>query len=281
MDNRNIYYFPLFGQLGNQLSVLAHLIAFAETYNYKIIYPNSNYLKEALIETDFTSKKLHFSKWLGNKYFSFFIKRAIKIILLNKNCQNGKILIINKSFIADNEINPAALPTTIIITNWLFRHYKGVINNCALIREQLSFKKNFHDNPNKIILKIKEQYQNPKLIGVHVRRGDYVAWENGKYFYDLSDYYSAINEMSKQIENCVFLVCSNEDIEFDNTNNLNIQHIMGSAIEDICTLSKCDYIMGPPSTFSGWAAFIGNKLIYFIKDEKDIISLDKFTYNYI
>jgi len=31
----------------------------------------------------------------------------------------------------------------------------------------------------------------------------------------------------------------------------------GTAFEDLCALSLVDIIVGPPSTFSGWASFVG------------------------
>jgi hypothetical protein len=32
----------------------------------------------------------------------------------------------------------------------------------------------------------------------------------------------------------------------------------GSAVEDLYSLARCDYLLGPPSTFSLWASFYGN-----------------------
>ena len=41
-------------------------------------------------------------------------------------------------------------------------------------------------------------------------------------------------------------------------------------------MSKADYIIGPPSTFSMWASYIGETSYYHIYNKDEILSLDKF-----
>jgi hypothetical protein len=38
----------------------------------------------------------------------------------------------------------------------------------------------------------------------------------------------------------------------------------GHFIEDLYALASCDYIIGPPSTFSQWASFYGNVPRYMV-----------------
>ena len=35
--------------------------------------------------------------------------------------------------------------------------------------------------------------------------------------------------------------------------------------------SECDYIVGPPSTYTGWASFMGKNKLYAISDLSDPI----------
>jgi hypothetical protein len=45
------------------------------------------------------------------------------------------------------------------------------------------------------------------------------------------------------------------------------------AVHDMYTLAACDYIVGPPSTFSGWSSFYGSKPIFTMREDapfKDI-----------
>ncbi|HAX17707.1 MAG TPA: hypothetical protein DCY00_03825 [Actinobacteria bacterium] len=47
-------------------------------------------------------------------------------------------------------------------------------------------------------------------------------------------------------------------------------------IEDLYSLALCDYIFGPPSTFSMWASFYGEVPLRFITNPDTDLSLDKF-----
>ena len=48
-------------------------------------------------------------------------------------------------------------------------------------------------------------------------------------------------------------------------------------IEDVYALSQCDYILGPPSTFSMWASFIGDVPLRIVKYANENITLDQFS----
>src|SRR5262249_46045568 len=59
-----------------------------------------------------------------------------------------------------------------------------------------------------------------------------------------------------------FVVCSNEEIEKVSFLPLQVIKGPGHVVKDIYLLAKCDYIMGPPSTYTLWASFYGNKPLY-------------------
>lgn len=107
------------------------------------------------------------------------------------------------------------------------------------------------------------------LIGVHVRRGDYAAWLGGKYFFGLESYARWMREAVALHEGrrVAFLVCSNEDVR----PLLGMEGIVatrgpGSAIADLYALAGCDLLMGPPSTFSLWASFMGNVRLHMVQE---------------
>lgn len=51
--------------------------------------------------------------------------------------------------------------------------------------------------------------------------------------------------------------------------------------EDHSLMSMCDYLIGPPSTFTSWSSFIGNVPTYHIKDKYKKIELSDFILNSI
>jgi hypothetical protein len=63
-----------------------------------------------------------------------------------------------------------------------------------------------------------------------------------------------------------FLICSNAKLRGSDFARFN--HTFGSdhLIEDMYSFAKCDLILGPPSTYTMWAAFYGNVPLYMIED---------------
>ena len=67
------------------------------------------------------------------------------------------------------------------------------------------------------------------------------------------------------------------DVSFFATNGIDLAVASGTPQEDVVTLSLCDYIMGPGSTFSWWAAYYGDKPRLSFRSSDDVVSLDKFA----
>lgn len=115
------------------------------------------------------------------------------------------------------------------------------------------------------------------VCGVHIRHGDYRHWNRGKYFYTEDQYYSMMLKVKKifREQSVAFFISSNEKIDLNRFKKCDCYTLPnGSATKDLCGLSICDYIIGPPSTFSGWASFIGDTPLYFIENpEKEITKL--------
>lgn len=128
------------------------------------------------------------------------------------------------------------------------------------------------------IEKIKEQYE--ILIGIHIRRGDYKDFLGGRYYYDDEKYVETCSSIEKSIipfgKKVCYIICSNDSVNIDKfTQKLtgNICRLESKIdIEDVYTLSRMDYIIGPPSTFNGWASFMGNIGRFWMKPEKMLVS---------
>ena len=278
---KTIYYLPRFGQLGNQLSVLAHLLAFSVEYDYKIVHFKSDSLLD-ILQTPRTEKHLiHYSKWLSQAAFSHVINKMVKLVFLNKNCRILSGLFLNQPFSVDDDFNKNNLPDVIVITDWLFRYYSGVIKHQDELRNLLSFNEVTFTNAREVLATIRNDFPLHTIVGVHVRRGDYATWLGGIYYYNLTTYYQKMKTMATQLENCVFVICTNEEFRFDNECGLHIIYAKGSAAEDMFLLSKCTYIFGPPSTFSSYAAFMGNQNLLFMNDENEDVSINRFSKYYL
>ncbi|MDD4437861.1 MAG: alpha-1,2-fucosyltransferase [Erysipelotrichales bacterium] len=121
------------------------------------------------------------------------------------------------------------------------------------------------------------------VIGVHIRRGDYRNWNEGRFYYELDQYIDFMRKVEKLFpsQKVSFFICSDEWFHVNEFTELSLYRFennqTSSAILDLYTLSMCDYIMGPYSTFSRWASFIGEKPLCFIKDVEQLFTLESFS----
>jgi len=106
-------------------------------------------------------------------------------------------------------------------------------------------------------------------LGVHIRRGDYAQWQNGQYYFDDAVYAAHINrfaELHPDQTIHVFLSTNDPSVSAEAYQQacpkVVIHHFKGSAPEDLFMLSECDYLIGPPSTFSLVAAMYRDIPLY-------------------
>ena len=52
-----------------------------------------------------------------------------------------------------------------------------------------------------------------------------------------------------------FLVCSDAQLKPTDFSDLQVRCGSGHIVEDLYGLAETDLVVGPPSTYSGWAAF--------------------------
>lgn len=118
-------------------------------------------------------------------------------------------------------------------------------------------------------------------VGVHIRRGDYKYYKDGRYYYSQEDYRSFMLQMKTLLGHgdtpIRFFVASNEKIETKDFNGLNVFTQNGTdMMVDLYGLAACDYIIGPPSTYSQWASFYGQKPLLMIYDKRTPLKLEDF-----
>ena len=106
-------------------------------------------------------------------------------------------------------------------------------------------------------------------LGVHVRRGDYAQWKDGIYCYDDDVYARHINRFAALHDGeevHVYLSTNDPGVTVEKYERLcprvRIHHLQGNAPQDLYMLSACDYIIGPPSTFSLVAAMYRDIPLY-------------------
>jgi len=77
-----------------------------------------------------------------------------------------------------------------------------------------------------------------------------------------------------------FVICTNEkNISLSSAGNFTVYNEERHFIEDMYLLSRCDHIIGPPSTFSIWASFYGCTPLYMIGELETKITDEIFKTN--
>ena len=120
---------------------------------------------------------------------------------------------------------------------------------------------------------------NECIVGIHVRRGDYRIWLDGKYFFEDNVFERYILRMNTLLNSIgkigKYIIFSNELVGLHNMPNVFVSS--SPWFIDHHIMSNCDFLMGPPSTFTGWASFIGSvPLLYMVSDEPTF-SLEDFV----
>lgn len=120
------------------------------------------------------------------------------------------------------------------------------------------------------------------IIGVHIRRGDYATWNDGRFFYELEDYYKFMCRIQQLYSDkrVAFFISSNEKFSlniFEGCECKRFGEEPSGAILDLYTLSVCDRIIGPFSSYSRWASFIGEVPLCFLEEKGQQFTEDCFS----
>lgn len=257
------------GQTCNQLWIYSNFIADAIENNEKfaIWVPDPEFIHYSnLLNSRFIyfplSSKLLINLFGFEKYVKFLSR-----LLLNKYC----LYIVRIIFVFIPSIDFKIVGTETNVPNINRQKH---INKIKHIFQPNIETKNFID---KQFSELKQHYD--LIIGIHIRYGDYRTYKNGLYFFELEEYKYFLRNISKIFINkkIAFFIASNEDIIKDCFSEFkHFSSIECSPLNDLIGLSKCDYICGPPSTFSAWASFYGHVPLYFIENINQFIARDSF-----
>jgi hypothetical protein len=141
-------------------------------------------------------------------------------------------------------------------------------------------KKEIMDKADMMISSLKEH--SDIVVGVHIRRGDYATWNDGRFFYELEDYHQFMLRIKDLYKNkkVSFFISSNEDFSLDLFTDCDCSRFgkePSGAILDLYTLSLCDRLIGPFSSYSRWASFIGEVPLCFLESRDQEFTENHFS----
>lgn len=236
------------GQMGNRLWEYIDQVAWAKATKNKVL---ALFWDPSLEDFDNLRNNpyIKFPLYIGFNQMSICCRLYQSLLyrtLHNIFVQNilSSVLIKNVEFVSGKDI---------IYKNQYYPSIWGDIKSLFSPKKEITEK---YDN---IFADLRNDKATP-IVGVHIRRGDYKQFCNGQFYYTDDEYIGFMKQICGLFgENTRFFISTNENINLERFNNFDIVKIpTNKPAEDMYCLSKCDYIIGPYSSFSAWASFYGN-----------------------
>lgn len=248
------------GQTCNQFWIYSNFLAEAIEYNEKfaIWVPDISFeYFPNLLNSEYISYPLYSARLA--RFFGY--KRYIKAL---NYCFSNKFSIKFFQYIINYIPNQSFIIADVLTKKSEYKH-----KNIEQLLQLYIPSESIANKVDLFIENIRKDYE--IIIGVHIRYGDYRTFQKGKYFFNLKEYYDFIKNCKELFRDkkIAFLITSNEKIDITFFKNYDCFNLSDSLMaEDLFCLSKTDYILGPPSTFSAWASLYNNIPLYFIETPK-------------
>ena len=271
------------GQLGNQLWAYSNLIAVAKEYNVSvIIILQQNYYK--LLDAD----ALQVAKRNGvyvldsDSYKGRLIRKFGGVFLKNKIACFAKILpvtLVAEGSIAIQKKIEQSRKRLYIVNAWEQRiHTSSFLKENDFIRSVILPEADSRKKAAERIELLRQKFE--VIVAVHIRRGDYKTFLDGKYYFEDDIYLHKMEQINQLLAptKVVFAIFSNEKIDINNFTTINASFSNDNTpIGDMWGISLCDFIIGPLSTFSMWASFLKKVPLHFIQKDTKIKTMNIFS----
>lgn len=278
------------GRLGNRLQLYAHWLAFALEKEVRLLNP-------AFAEYSLFFQGTADQRWgkfpkdpeavspsEASRDWIYWSNRAAyklaKPLAISKNAGLRVAKAQSSKFIQTDSLWNEFIEESwnILFTQGLHFYSPGewFVRHGDKIRSFLAPANGYQEKATQLVTQIKSRAD--VLVGVHLRQTDYQEFVGGRFFYSLNQYLMKMLEIREVYHprSCAFLICSDVSWEGSLKQDLQCFSGPGTVIGDLIALSKCDLILGPPSTFSGWAAWHGKVPIHFLENPTISLSLDSF-----
>ncbi len=161
------------------------------------------------------------------------------------------------------EFEQGANRAIVYTKGWLFRNPIGIIKHREQIIASLKPVRIWQESANAILIRLQQQYK--KVVGVHIRQGDFATTYLGGALYVspeaaagyLHEFLSATNW---SVQETCFVVCSDGFVDKRAFAGLEVFISENDYMTDLLLLSSTDVILGTNSSFGCFAAYYGNKV---------------------
>lgn len=277
------------GQLGNRLYLFAHFIGSAIEHGFELMNPSfdeyANFFRgtrrdlfcryparESVAGGGAAARRLLYNS-------AYYLTRA----LVRGGARRGRVRAVALDWEEQLDLSdPAFLDVArrrgvVFVQGWRFRAHSAMKKHAAAIREFLSPVEEHEANVAALVTRARAR--GDVLVGVHMRRGDYRSFMGGQFYYEPETYAEVLRKVESLFpgRKVSFLVCSNETPDAAVFSGFDYRIGSSHFVEDMYALARCDYIVGPPSTYTMWASFYGATPLCMVWDANRDLTLEEFT----
>ena len=254
------------GQMCNNIIQYGHVYSWAREH------------KACVFSLRFAYKYRHFHicRTAGHNFFTHAtVKMLAKLHLI--------LVVTFENLFATEEEKDEALNRhpIMVFTGWQIRFFDLFEKYLSDIRRLFAFHASIERQATRLLAPYRRDDGNV-LLGVHIRRGDYDRVLGGKYYYEDDVFIDAIRQFQAlhTEHHVVAVVCGNVRLNKRGLRKAlpNVTFVFpdSAPADDLCALSHCDYLMGPPSSYSLVASMYHDVPLHFITEARQPFTLNDF-----
>lgn len=276
------------GRLANRMLLFSHLIAAAQEHGFSVLNPAFEHYARyfpstshnlvprfppgrPLLPVPGAVRKVSYRFVYAGAELAWRLQqrgRDVGMIRLSRDQQ----LDLNSDFF----LGMARRHRVLFIQDWFFRNEGNVERHTDLLRSYFT--------PHHRTLERAREAVEPArgrgrlVIGVHIRRGDYARFKQGRFLFSHGTYREAMEQARAAYadRDTAFLVCSDEPVPPGAFRGLEVIEPPGRELEDLYALASCDLLIGPPSSYNGWASFWGEVPLFQIREQSQTLAPEMF-----
>lgn len=276
-DRLKLVIVSQYGRLGNKLWTYANVLAFAIEHKFIVSNPEFVQWKTSFELSLDEANPTEVRKKARNSYpdicntglsYVFKVNRKINIVPSIELLDGERL---DLDFVDTTKLENHRIA---FLSGLYFTAPRSLYKHAALVRSYFKPVDSIRREVNDLLNFARDKID--VLIGVHIRHGDYRTFCNGNMYYEVSEYADVMRSLKEQFpgQKVGFVICSDEEQDFSNYSDLQTFHRTGGVVQDLYTLSQCNYIFGPNSTFSHWASFFGEVPLHILNWKTEENGLD-------
>lgn len=269
------------GRLCNRLGAFAHYLAFCYETDRKILnlsfYDYSKHfsnlsdgilcqLKPAGVSLPLNGITFRLARSLPSALVKFGLMER-----LDGKLDGGELTADREIAIGDGEfIERYERKRIMALEGWKFRAFNLVRKHADLIINALQFEREIKQEATEFLAR----HHCENLVGLHVRQGDYAEAFGGKYHYSVVEYVKALRTVVNGASRTKVLIFSDGKVDLRLFSEFDVSVVGKSDVTELELMSRCDQIVGPPSSFNQWASFIGRTPLFTVLPNQNGTRMD-------